>query len=113
MRTPFWPASWLPAVDLGPGSKSVEVLRVWEVYDERLQFMSLKNAQCLSESLNADDVSSAWLFWSRAAEAPLDDACRFCGGLSQAGALFLGVVVLCFELCGLVVIKCGRSGQRF
>ena len=37
-RTPLWPASWLPVVDKGRGSKSVEVQRVWEVYDERLQF---------------------------------------------------------------------------
>ena len=36
-RTPLWPASWLPAVDKGRGSKSVEVQRVWEVYDERIQ----------------------------------------------------------------------------
>ena len=39
-RTPLWPASWLPAVDKGVrGSKSVDVQRVWEVYDERLQFI--------------------------------------------------------------------------
>ena len=37
-RTPLWPAYWLPAVDKGRVSKSVEVQRVWEVYDERLQF---------------------------------------------------------------------------
>ena len=36
-RTPLWPASWLPAVDKGRGSKSVEVQRVWEVHNERLQ----------------------------------------------------------------------------
>ena len=35
-RTPLWPASWLPAVDKSRSSKSVEVQRVWEVY-ERLQ----------------------------------------------------------------------------
>ena len=28
-RTPFWPASWLPAVDKGRGSRSFEVQRVW------------------------------------------------------------------------------------
>ena len=39
-RTPLWPASWLPAVDKSRGSKTVEVQRVWEVCDERLQFMS-------------------------------------------------------------------------
>ena len=38
--TPLWPASWLPIVDKSRGSKSAEVQRVWEVYDERLQFMS-------------------------------------------------------------------------
>ena len=42
---PLWPASWLLAVDKGRGSKSVEVQRVWEVYEERLQFMSLQDAQ--------------------------------------------------------------------
>ena len=50
------------------------------VYDERLHFMSLQDAQWLSESLDADDVSSAWLVWSSAAEAALADASRFCGG---------------------------------
>ena len=39
-RTPLWPASWLPAVDKNRGSKSVEVRRVWEVYDEPVQFVS-------------------------------------------------------------------------
>ena len=34
-RTLLWPASWLPAVDKNWGSKSLEVQRVWEVYDER------------------------------------------------------------------------------
>ena len=48
--SPFWLAFWLPAVDKSRGSKSVEVQRVWEVYDERLQFMSWQDAQRLSES---------------------------------------------------------------
>ena len=38
--SPLWPASWLPAVDKSRGSKSVEVWRVWEIYDDRLQFVS-------------------------------------------------------------------------
>ena len=33
--TPLWPASWLPVVDKTRSSKSAEVQRVWEVYDER------------------------------------------------------------------------------
>ena len=58
-RTPLWPASWLPAVDKCRGSKSAEVQRVWEVYDERLQFMSRRDASLLDESLDSDDVSLA------------------------------------------------------
>ena len=42
--SPLWPASWLPAIDKSRGSKSVEVRRVWEVYDDRLQFMSQRDA---------------------------------------------------------------------
>ena len=44
---PLWPASWLPVVDKTRGSKSVEVRRVWEVYDERLQFMSRRDVSLL------------------------------------------------------------------
>ena len=49
--TPPWPASWLPAVDKGRSSKSAEVQRVWEIYDERLQFMSRRDVSLLDESL--------------------------------------------------------------
>ena len=42
------------------GSKSVEVQIVWEVYDERVQFMSRHDALQLDEG---DDVSRAWLVW--------------------------------------------------
>ena len=34
--SPLWPTSWWPAVDKSRVSKSVEVRRVWEIYDERL-----------------------------------------------------------------------------
>ena len=70
--TPLWPASWVPIVDKGRSSKSAEVQRVWEVYDERLQFMSL-DALLLDESL-VWMMSMAWAVWSRAAEAALADA---------------------------------------
>ena len=43
-RTPLWPASWLPAIDKSRRSKSIEVQRIWEVYDDRLQFMSWQDA---------------------------------------------------------------------
>ena len=48
--SPLWPASWLPAVDKSRSSKSVEVRRVWEIYDDRLQFMSQQVALLLRES---------------------------------------------------------------
>ena len=107
-RTPLWPASWLPAVDKGRRSKSVEVQRVWEVYDERLQKMSRQDAMQLDESLDAGDVSRAWLVWSGAAETALDDAYQFCGVLSQAGVGSLEGGALCSGLSGLGVTKCGR-----
>ena len=90
MRTPLWPASWLPVIDKGRGSKSVEVLKVWEVYDERLQFMSRQDALRLDDSLNSGDVSRAWLVWSGAAEAALADAYRFSGGPIPCRGLVLG-----------------------
>ena len=65
------------AVDKNRGSKSIEVQRVWEVCDERLQFISRQDALHLDESLDAGDVSRAWLVW----EVALADAFRFSGGL--------------------------------
>ena len=87
--TPLWPASWLPAVDKGRRTKSAEVQRVWEVYDERF-FMSRRDASLLDESLGLDDVSMAWAVWSRAAEAALADAFRFSGGPLLAKGFVLG-----------------------
>ena len=89
-RTPLWPASWLPVVDKTRGSKSAEVQRVWVVYDERLQFMSRRDASLLDESLVRDDVSLAWTVWSRAAESALADAFRFSGGPLPSRGLILG-----------------------
>ena len=88
--TPLWPASWLPVVDKTRGSKSAEVQRVWEIYDERLQFMSRHDASLLDESLGRDDVSMAWSVWSRAAEAALADAFQFSGGPLPSRGLVLG-----------------------
>ena len=52
--------------------------------------MSLQDAQRLSESLYADDVSCAWLVLSGAAEAALANAYRFCGGPIPSRGLVLG-----------------------
>ena len=89
-RTPLWPASWLPALDKTRGSKSVEVQRVWEVYDERLQFMSREDALGLDEALLRGDVSRAWMVWSSAAEKALADAFQFAGGPVPVRGLVLG-----------------------
>ena len=92
---------WLPAVDKGRGSKSVEVRRIWEVYDERLQFMSRQDASQLDESLGAGDVSSAWLVWSSAAETALADAYCFSGGPAPCQGLVFGRGVARFRLVRL------------
>ena len=59
-------------------------------YDERLQFMSRRDALLLDESLQLDDVSMAWSVWSRAAEAALADAYQFSGGPLPCRGLVLG-----------------------
>ena len=89
-RTPLWPASWLPALDKTRGSKSVEVQRVWEIYDERLQFMSREDALGLVEALLRGDVSRAWMVWSSAVEKALADAFQFAGGPVPVRGLVLG-----------------------
>ena len=88
--TPLWPASWLPALDKSRGSKSVEVQRVWDVYDERLQFMSREDAFGLEGALLSNDVSSAWMVWSSAAEKALADAFQLAGGPVPRRGLVLG-----------------------
>ena len=107
-RTPFGPPlGCLLLIRVGR-SKSVEVQRVWEAYDERLQFMSRQDALLLDEALGADDVSMAWAVWSRAAESALLDAYRFSGGPLSARVWFLEGVVQCFVLFGFVVIPWRR-----
>ena len=89
--TPLWPTSWLPIVDKSRGSKSAEVQRVWEVYDERLQFMSRRDALLLDESLGLDDVSMALdCLVEGPAEAALADAYQFSGGPLPSRGLVLG-----------------------
>ena len=72
------------------GSKSIEVQKVWDVYDERLQFMSRENALRLDEALLLGNVSSAWMVWSSAAEKALADAFQFAGGPVPDRGLVLG-----------------------
>ena len=89
-RTPLWPASWLPALDKSGDSKSAEVQRVWEIYDDRLKFMARLDTLSLDESLGAGDVCRAWLVWSSAAENALADAYRFAGGPVPERSVIIG-----------------------
>ena len=89
-RTPLWPASWLPVLDRSRGSKAAEVQRVWDIYDDRLQFMSRDDALNLDGALDSGDVSLAWMVWSSAVEAALADAYRFAGGPVPDRGLVLG-----------------------
>ena len=98
---PLWPASWLPAIDKNRASKSVEVQRVWGIHDDRLQFMSRQVALQLDESLEAGDVSRAWLVWSGAAEAALVDAYQFSGGPLPGRGLVLGRGIASFRVVRL------------
>ena len=85
----------------------------WEVYDDRLQFMSQRDAFLLNESLEAGDVSRAWLVWSRAAESALVDVYSFSGGPDPCHGLVLGRGVARFRrvpLGGCKVRKVRRSG---
>ena len=102
--TPLWPASWLLVVGKSRSSKSAEVQRVWEVYDERLQFMSHRDASLLDESLDRDDVSLAWAVWSQAAESALADAFSLVVVLFPLEVWFLAGVLLCFVGFSWVVI---------
>ena len=106
-RIPLWPASWLPAVDNSWGSKSAEVLKVWEIYDDRLHFLTGSDALLLDDSKRLDDVSRAWTIWPGAAEAALADAFRFAGGLVTTGGLVLGRGTALFR-----VVRLGEHKMR-
>ena len=80
----------MPVVDKSRGSKSVEVQRVWEIYGERLQYISGLDASLIDQSLDRGDVSLAWSVWSRAAESVFVDAFRFSGGPIPSRGLILG-----------------------
>ena len=112
-RTPLWPASWLPVLDKSRGSKAAEVQRVWDVYDDRLQFMSRDDALNLDGSLADGDVSLAWMIWSSAVEAALADAYRFaCGPVPDSG-LVLGRGVFRSRTVRLGGPKVRRARRNF
>ena len=104
-RTSLRPASWLPV--RSRGSKSGEVQRVREIYDDRLQFISGDDPVLLSNTLRDGDVSRAWLVWSGAAETAPADAYRFSGGSMPVRGLVSGRGTARFR-----VVKLGGPGDR-
>ena len=58
-------------MDKSGGSKSAEVRRIWEVYDESLLLVHPAIWEGVRSGLLAGDVSSAWSIWSFSAEVSL------------------------------------------
>ena len=88
--TPLWPASCVPSVDKSRVSKSAEVRRIWEIYDDRLGWISADDACCIDDALASEDVSGAWVAWSSAAEKALVDAFCFADGSIPERGFLLG-----------------------
>ena len=78
--TPLWPASWASSVDRSRCSKSAEVRRIWDIYDERLRWVDAGDALSIDSALASGNVSGAWLVWSTAAEGALLSAFCLAGG---------------------------------
>ena len=79
MYTPVWLACWVPVIDRSRGSKSAEVGRTRDIYDDRLQVIVVQDS--------VDDVTAARLVWSRAADAALVGAYNAAGGTSPLAGL--------------------------
>ena len=84
----------LPLMSTGSGLRRCAcrwtVLRVWEVYDDWLQYMTRSDVLSLDEALWKDEVSCAWVIWSGAAENAFADACQLAGGPVPIRGLVLG-----------------------
>ena len=78
--SPSWLVCWLLCVDKSH-STSVEIRRVWEIYDHQLQFMSGDDQDAFDNALTLGDVSAAWLSRSKAAATSLPDAFVVAGGI--------------------------------
>ena len=48
-----WPACWLPVVGKSRESKPAEIMKVWEVYDDRSRFMSAEDSMTLHEVIRS------------------------------------------------------------
>ena len=65
------PAAWVACLDKSRSSKSAEIRRIWEVYDESLLLVHPAFWEGVYSALVAGDVSSAWSIWSFSAEVSL------------------------------------------
>ena len=86
----LWPAAWVAYADKSRRSKSVEVRRIWEVYDDSLSFIPPAFWRGIRSSLLAGDVSSAWRIWSFFAEVSLVRAFVGSGGPVPESGFRLG-----------------------
>ena len=110
--TPVWPACWIQAVDRSRSSRSAEVRKVWEVYDERLAFIPASDTLCLENALQAGDLSHAWRVWSSAAENALVAAFCLAGGPVPERGFHLGRGVACFNKVRLGGPKVRKARAR-
>ena len=86
----LWPAAWVACSDKSRSSKSAEVRRFWEVYDESLSLVHPAFWEGIRSSLLAGDVSSAWRIWSFSAEVSLVRAFVGSGGPAPESGFQLG-----------------------
>ena len=99
--TPLWPASWVPSVDRSRSSKSAEVRRISDIYDERLGWVDADEALTVDGAVASGDVSGAWIAWSTAAERALADAFCLAGGPVPERGFCLGRVLARLVFQGL------------
>ena len=111
--TPLWPASWVPSVDRSRSSKSAEVRRIWDIYDERLGWVDADDALTVDSAVASGDVSGAWIAWSNAAEGALLSAFCLAGGPVPERGFLLGQGCLaCFSKVRLGGPKVRRVRAR-
>ena len=107
--TPLWPASWVSAVDRSRSSKSVEVSKIWDIYDHILQFIPVADALAIDDALVDGDPHLAWDRWSTAAERALATAFGMSGGPVPPQGLDVGRGKALFWTVGIG----GKSTRRY
>ena len=110
---PLWPACWLVCVDKSRSSPSAEIKRIWEFYDDRLQFMNSVDKDAIHDALAMGDVFACWLGWSTAAEIALADAFVVTGGVVPDNGLKVGSGKLKMKSVALGGPKHRKSRSKF